>query len=615
MIENSLNARSLEFPDIGRSFVLHPKFAKLAGPDNVILIGPRGSGKTTMLKMLTPEALSYWNVQDEREKQIKRGIDYLAIYIPMSKILKDDLDSRIRGSKLDRNDLSKVIKHIYWWNIVESVIEMLYYLIKQRNFDENKEYYLVKAISKRILAEHSAVYSVDSLLTEIADLAFSSRCRLDSESISDLVDVDIISRLDPLFRVINEHFKFPPSQKYALCFDELDIYTSDFSTAMIRSLRGGSVNVILKLTLAPIQEIEISSLKEYSPRQTHDYEDIYLWPYSDVNTQESSTEEIEYLQFSESLARQTLQGILGRQDEIDLNKLLGNFSYKNAFKYIQTSEIENNIFKGLELEKMKESDLTRVLFERLADIDPSFGLLLEKRGVSFKSITTIKRKLSSEVIRKMKEVVFNRLIVSKYDTEKGKWVLRTTRVPIQYHGKEIVLKSIDGNPRYLKKLMEFISSEVEFSNGQALQVPIEKQARALNRIQSIFFERLKSIPVGDDKHEKNVGKLISDIGEYFSGEMNLVHWKSPSFYSCLSIPNIREIQHYELVFRKALNNGALLLIGETNLTKLNTVKNKKMRLSYILHIHFKLPVRKYESISFEQIIKPDGGYSLFDNWL
>lgn len=54
------NAKAMTFREVASTFVSSTKFAELAGRWNALLVGPRGSGKTTLMKMLSVEALRAW---------------------------------------------------------------------------------------------------------------------------------------------------------------------------------------------------------------------------------------------------------------------------------------------------------------------------------------------------------------------------------------------------------------------------------------------------------------------------------------------------------------------------------------------------------------------------
>src|SRR5687768_8479766 len=134
MIEFELNARPLEYREVGKKFVVHPEFHKLISTNNSLVVGPRGSGKTTMLKVLTPEAQKSWIPKTLEEKAIKDSITFFGLYVPLSRIFQDDLEARYNLSKLRKEQKDNLLFKIYFLNIVESVLELVFFLANEKSF-------------------------------------------------------------------------------------------------------------------------------------------------------------------------------------------------------------------------------------------------------------------------------------------------------------------------------------------------------------------------------------------------------------------------------------------------------------------------------------------------
>ncbi|WP_241545548.1 hypothetical protein [Vibrio vulnificus] len=72
----AFNAKHLNSDDIARSFVSSTLFLEAAKNEHTILVGPRGSGKTTFLRMLSINTLSKWKESEDL------NINYQGIYVP-----------------------------------------------------------------------------------------------------------------------------------------------------------------------------------------------------------------------------------------------------------------------------------------------------------------------------------------------------------------------------------------------------------------------------------------------------------------------------------------------------------------------------------------------------
>lgn len=594
-----LNAKPLSHKDVGIKFILHPEFADLTNPKNSLIIGPRGSGKTTMLKMLSPEALEHWFPKNAKEKKIKDSINFIGIYIPMSRIFQDDLEERYRISKLEVAKKINVLHKIYFYNIIESILRLVHFFISKNEKNTTNEIFISEKFNSALELNVEYCYKITSLLSAISLEKLKSRNQLNSNKYVEekLYTGSIISHIEPILNVINEVFDFHPDQKYALCFDELDVYASEFTADMIKNLRGISTNILLKLTMAPIHNVNINDFLD-PPSQIHDFDRIYLWPSPEITGRTRYQEEKRYLNFTEQLATQTFKELIGV--EVDLDFLLGKYSHRKVLNlFLKSESVVNN---KVNLDDKTDEEIEGLIFLLYAKSDENFtAYLLDQLNQKRLNLKGLSRKDKSENIRKLKPVVFNRLICTINKGEERSF--RRQRVLYQYHGKKIMLKCIDGNPRYLKKLVEYLSDFIEYNDNEIRPISISNQARALVKVKDIFLQRINSIALEGKPLKFSTSTLIGDIGKYLSTQINLRATWNSSFPSFIKIPKRKEVDLYESAFRKAVNNGALLVIGDSDLVKLNNIKLKELRLNYLLHVHFKLPIRKFYPTSFENIIR------------
>src|SRR4051812_19038657 len=77
------NARFVDPEHVARQFVPTLAFSKLVYQRHSVLLGPRGCGKTTLLKMLTRRALHTWEAERQRHESYELPLpSFEAIYIP-----------------------------------------------------------------------------------------------------------------------------------------------------------------------------------------------------------------------------------------------------------------------------------------------------------------------------------------------------------------------------------------------------------------------------------------------------------------------------------------------------------------------------------------------------
>jgi len=61
LLYDTFNAKYLSYQEVADSFISNTEFYQLQANASILLMGPRGCGKTTLLKMLTPAGLHYWS--------------------------------------------------------------------------------------------------------------------------------------------------------------------------------------------------------------------------------------------------------------------------------------------------------------------------------------------------------------------------------------------------------------------------------------------------------------------------------------------------------------------------------------------------------------------------
>jgi ATPase subunit of ABC transporter with duplicated ATPase domains len=73
------NARHLRPEDVAKTFVFNPDFEELLQDNHTVLLGARGCGKTTLMKMLTLPAMYAW--ENENAEKIRTNLGFYTVYI------------------------------------------------------------------------------------------------------------------------------------------------------------------------------------------------------------------------------------------------------------------------------------------------------------------------------------------------------------------------------------------------------------------------------------------------------------------------------------------------------------------------------------------------------
>jgi|ACQI01.1.fsa_nt_gi predicted AAA+ superfamily ATPase len=83
----AFNARNSDPKQIAQSFVKPDDFEKILEFQSKVLVGPRGIGKTTILKLLTPSGL----YELQKRSDFKHlNLDHVPLYIPADTLWKGE---------------------------------------------------------------------------------------------------------------------------------------------------------------------------------------------------------------------------------------------------------------------------------------------------------------------------------------------------------------------------------------------------------------------------------------------------------------------------------------------------------------------------------------------
>ncbi|MCZ4093644.1 ORC-CDC6 family AAA ATPase [Sinorhizobium psoraleae] len=115
-----LNARYVAPDQIARTFIAPTQFKTLVKAGNSLLVGARGTGKTTLLKMLKMSAFEAWESPDKED--ISRSLNYLTAFIANDR----NWSSRVNdfAAQLDDQELQDVARRAVISNqVLRSIIK------------------------------------------------------------------------------------------------------------------------------------------------------------------------------------------------------------------------------------------------------------------------------------------------------------------------------------------------------------------------------------------------------------------------------------------------------------------------------------------------------------
>ena len=433
------NARHLKPNEVGESFIWSANFGKLIQNGHSVVLGARGCGKTTLMKMLTLPALKSW--KDERAGQIRKNIPFYAIYI--STDIYWDVKNQAYSSQLERfGKFDEIISNFSVnSNVFTSLCDTFQYIIEEYELeDDSKEIELCKSlidawkltqvIPKIIFVKEALTKRVDEVNLLVQKILFNFE-EDDKIPHPDYFNLSFETSVESIIPIFERIYRIDSGKKWAFCFDELEFAPIWLQQKLFRSLRSRKQFLLYKLSASPILSLELEKLlqSEYAATSGNDMQIIKMW--------NSYDNEIFSLRVIDSLLRK-------------------NFPDKTAIEFFGSNEVYNS--SNLYIE---DSSFYNKIIE-LTKKDPSFVLFLKEKKIDPVSPAIDNPKLKDTVFRKIKPIVYFRdfyideVLINRKD---NKVSYRSRKKAKElFSGLEVLSKICDGNPRWLIGIVNSILS-------------------------------------------------------------------------------------------------------------------------------------------------------------
>lgn len=568
------NARHYNPKQVAEKFIWSDSFGELIQNDHSIILGARGCGKTTLMKMLTIPALYYWK-SDKRAAKIRKEIPFYAIYI--STDIYWDVKYQTYGDQLKEfGNFSEIISHFSVnSNVFNSLCDTFLNIINLELNDSNEEKeielctYLIKAwkleptIPKIIYIKEALNERIDYVNQLIQEILFNYSPG-DKLPHPDFFNLNFESSVEELLPKFERIYKIEDKKKWALCFDELEFAPNWLKDKLFTSLRSRKQYILYKLSSSPIlpSELKKSLIGEYAATAGNDVHLIKMWT---VNNEEFSRKIIKSF-FSES---------------INLNSFFGsNELYnKKSDSYTEGSDFYKQILS-------------------LINKDISFKTFLTKKGVNIKIPDLNNRNHQNVLYRKIKPIVyFRNFFIEKNDGKKVD--LRSRKKAIElYSGIEVLCKVCDGNPRWLIGIV----SQIINKNKNTRRIPKSIQYDALLTAAKRFQNVISNIPVGNNKLD--ITQIVERSGLYFKSQILGSQFKmDPDGTFVVDIEEDKVNSGIIDLIEKGVYQGAFILVGSGNDSYDFQIRGQRFKISYLFFILYNLPLRNYSETKLSNFLK------------
>jgi len=573
------NARHNSPKEVAESFIWSESFGKLIQNNHSVILGARGCGKTTLMKMLTLPALHTW--KGENSENIKNEISFYAIYI--STDIYWDVKNQTYSSQLMQfgNFSELVSRFSVATNVFTSLCDTFLNIIEFELGinDEDKEFELCKnlitawklnsVIPKIKHVKEALNIRIDEVNQMIQKLIFNyeNNAKIPNPDYFSLSFETSIESIIPIFERI---YNIENNKKWALCFDELEFAPLWLQSELFISLRSRKQFIIYKLSASPILSLELeNSLKgAYRATSGNDYELIKMWNLSD------------HEEFSKKLIKSLLEK---------------KYPLANVNNYFGSNEIYNGDSKSYE----KGSDFYKQMVE-LIKKDDAFKEFLKNKKVKLSNPIPIDDNQKNTLHRKIKPIVYYRnAFISENRIKKGnnKPDLRSRKTNDLVFGIEVLSKICDGNPRWLIGITNSILSKSD-EKGADKNIQYKELLAASLRFKNV----IANIPVGNNK--LTIIDIIDKIGSYFKDQI-LGHQFKMDPKGTFVVDEDDAIIPNNIIelLEKGISQGAFILLDSNDDFFDFEVRKQRFKLSYLFYILYNLPLRKYNKVNLIECLK------------
>lgn len=611
-IFETFNARYLSLEDVAKSFIPNRDFIKLYQSSHSILMGPRGCGKTTLFKMLTPRAINVWN--SENSKQHKTKINFWGIYIPADK----QWDRQLKNFQVKFHDQSfqKIItKCIITTNVLNSIVDTFSDLIDiYINEDQDKLDYqakiakdlieiwdiegpisasfleIKKSLKKRIININTIINKVEFGILKIGDIKWENYYFHNY--------IDLASSAFDIFEsyLYRESIFTNKQYKWALCFDELEIVPNWVTNEILEYyLRSTNQKLLFKLATAPLinwrSEYNINQLTT-NAQDKQDFLVIRSWVYNYQSRKD-------WEEFCENFILSKIN--IHENNKINLQILFGTHNLNNALK-----DSEKKLGARLSYDEkadFHEGSLMYVITKKLAQQDKSFYDFLNSKNINPLDPKPTNSLEVDSIFRKIKPTIVYRYYFYKRSN------VRSRKSISLYHGYPFISELTDGNPRVLINLLSTFLNKQRANFNNLTQIPLSTQGNIIQNFSSEYFYQITNHPeasryimINGEKALLSLRNLLEIIGKWFFNKLIKAPFKMDTV-NCFVVDKKVDLAIIDLI-KLAVDLGAIqFLVDKEDIILSNeNIQNSKFRFSYILCPHFRLPKRSDNSISLSIIL-------------
>lgn len=547
-------ARNYSDERVVSEFCAVSQFWTLFNDQHEIVIGPRGCGKTILLKMMRYSLLR--ELKQKRAQEIVNAKNYLCFYVP----LHLEFIKRISDTTLDEQERITWFRFSFNCLLALSMIIEFKALLEDTFADDVEQYRNETKLTKKIneiwnLQEASTIHTFTELTNEIYRTYYNADpSNIAAGSLPKSFTHTIGSCLTSIRSCLCETFNISPT--WIICIDEAEFLDDCYQKCINTAFRSDTARIAIKMATLPYYHRTKKTLDE-----TIEVMDGQDFKYTFIHLQSDNKD----------------------------------------YKAITNAIVHNRLAKENIHIKELEQFVATLPFDRYQDYyRKEIGLINDESD-------TIKMKILDQLPQKTREKnqgkkneEIKKPLIDKYspilyvrEIYKKK---RGQHIPVWYAGANMIRRISQGNPRIFIRIMDVL---FECNKGKTLPVSLKQQHKAIEAFAKSFCQETEALEgVGPEAaynldkiarilHKKTHDKELSLVGLSFSLDENSLTQNS-SRWLMRSVAFSR------------------LFVDEHSITA-GITKESVFELSNIYAVHYWLPMRAKPvmNICLEEALKEE----------
>lgn len=465
------NAKQMPIADTVRFFVPQRQFERLFVAKNQILLGSRGSGKTTWVRMLAHDHVMLAAQDGSGRMAYARDAlqrNLIGIYVPASAAFAGDLKNKPWQSEEEAEQyfVWRLNLHVCsaLTHILGSVMEQYVPDRSARDLGKQRICQLLAGVWSEGKETAGSVEELRRLLSAI-ELTHQAELRKrrtnpeNSKPYEDHFDTDLMLPLRHAINVVRTVVHVPESATWMVCLDEVEYLTAAHHRILNTQMRASAGEFVFKIATMPFAHHTLATNLGDPVREGNDFEYVYVD--REPVDRRGSQAEGEFLAFAREMFRRRISVRLAKAEGLSLRSLLGASALLDD-KKVESPQDEEHVMALL---RKHANPLTVARAQRL-------------RGSP---------KFKNEIVRKMHGALILRDALA---THHGNAKLRV------YSGESTVVRCCDGNARRLMRVLNQLVQRIRLDDTGRVVLPLDAavQNEVLESVARDTLNRVHSEP-------------------------------------------------------------------------------------------------------------------------